>query len=117
MTGRYEVSNNNMLTLVVHEGSVWSSEANGLADEEFLFMGDDRFGSSQRNVTFRIARSSAGEVVGRDVGPTTGRSGRCRASSARIDQGRIEARRTPTRPVTPYRDRGGQGVRRGWRKQ
>ena len=63
VTGRYELSNNNMLTLVVHEGSVFS-EANGLPDEEFLFMGDDRFGSSQRNVSFRIARSSAGEVVG-----------------------------------------------------
>ena len=43
VTGRYELSNNNMLTLVVHEGSVFS-EANGLPDEEFLFMGDDRFG-------------------------------------------------------------------------
>ena len=63
VTGRYELSNNNMLTLVVHEGSLFS-EANGLPDEEFLFMGDDRFGSSQRNVSFRIARSSAGEVVG-----------------------------------------------------
>ena len=63
VTGRYELSNNNMLTLVVHEGSVFS-EANGLPDEEFLFMGDDRFGSSQRNVSFRIARGSAGEVVG-----------------------------------------------------
>ena len=63
VTGRYELSNNNMLTLVVHEGSVFS-EANGLPDEEFLFMGDDRFGSSQRNVSFRIARSPAGEVVG-----------------------------------------------------
>jgi hypothetical protein len=63
VTGRYELSNNNMLTLVVHEGRVFS-DANGLPDEEFLFMGDDRFGSSQRNVSFRIARSSAGEVVG-----------------------------------------------------
>jgi CubicO group peptidase (beta-lactamase class C family) len=63
LTGRYELSNNNMLTLVVHEGRVFS-DANGLPDEEFLFMGDDRFGSSQRNVSFRIARSSAGEVVG-----------------------------------------------------
>jgi hypothetical protein len=63
LTGRYELSNNNMLTLVVHEGRVFS-DANGLPDEEFLFMGDDRLGSSQRNVSFRIARSSAGEVVG-----------------------------------------------------
>jgi hypothetical protein len=63
LTGRYELSNNNMLTLVVHEGSLFS-DANGLPDEEFLFMGDDRFGSSQRNVSFRIARGSAGDVVG-----------------------------------------------------
>ena len=63
VTGRYELSNNNMLTLAVHEGRLFT-DVNGLPDEEFLFMGDDRFGSSQRGVSFRIARGSAGEVVG-----------------------------------------------------
>jgi hypothetical protein len=37
---------------------------NGLPDEEFLFMGGDRFGSSQRSASFRIARDSAGAVIG-----------------------------------------------------
>jgi hypothetical protein len=61
--GPYELSNNNMLTLVVRNGSLFT-DANGLADEEFLFMGDDRFGSNQRDVSFRIVRGPAGEVVG-----------------------------------------------------
>jgi hypothetical protein len=63
VTGRYELSNNNMLTFVVRNGSLFT-DANGLPDEEFLFMGDDRFGSSQRDVSFRITRGPAGDVVG-----------------------------------------------------
>ena len=63
VTGRYELTNNNMVTLVVHEGRLFT-DANGLPDEEFLFMGDDRFGSSQRDVSFRLDRSPAGEIVG-----------------------------------------------------
>jgi CubicO group peptidase (beta-lactamase class C family) len=63
LTGRYELTNNNMLTLVVHNGSL-CSDVNGLPDEEFLFMGDDRFGSSQRDVSFKIAHGSGGDVIG-----------------------------------------------------
>ena len=110
MTGRYELSNNNMLTLVVHEGSVFS-EANGLPDEEFLFMGDDRFGSSQRNVSFRIARSSAGDVVGL----TWSNNGQERPVP-RIGPllAAIKGRQRLQSVFHPHCNRDGQGIRRGW---
>lgn len=63
VTGRYELTNNNMLTLVAQGDSLFS-DVNGLPDEEFLFMGNDRFGSAQRDVSFRIARDGSGNVVG-----------------------------------------------------
>jgi hypothetical protein len=63
VTGRYELNNNNMLTLADYDGRLFV-DVNGLPDEEFLFMGGDRFGSSDRNVSFRLARGAAGEVVG-----------------------------------------------------
>jgi CubicO group peptidase (beta-lactamase class C family) len=63
VTGRYEFRNNNMLTLVAQDGRLFS-DVNGLPDEEFLFMGGDRFGSSQRSASFRVARDSAGAVIG-----------------------------------------------------
>jgi CubicO group peptidase (beta-lactamase class C family) len=63
ITGRYELNNNDMLTLVAGGGSLFT-DVNGLPDEEFLFMGSDRFGSTDRNVSFRISRSGGGEVVG-----------------------------------------------------
>jgi CubicO group peptidase (beta-lactamase class C family) len=63
VTGRYELSNNNMLTLVA-KGTSLFSDVNGLLDEEFLFMGSNQFGSTQRDVIFRIARDSRGAVIG-----------------------------------------------------
>jgi CubicO group peptidase (beta-lactamase class C family) len=63
VTGRYELTNNNMLTLAEHDGGLFT-DVNGLPDEEFFFMGGDRFGSSQRNVSFTTARNSTGAVVG-----------------------------------------------------
>jgi CubicO group peptidase (beta-lactamase class C family) len=63
VTGRYEFRNNDMLTLVSHNGTLFS-DVNGLPDEEFLFMGGDRFASSQRSASFRIARDTAGAVIG-----------------------------------------------------
>jgi CubicO group peptidase (beta-lactamase class C family) len=63
VTGRYELSNNNMLTLTAQAGRL-VTDVDGLPDESFLFMGDDRFGSTQRNVSFRLTRGAAGEVVG-----------------------------------------------------
>ena len=63
LTGRYELSNNNMLTLTATGDSLFT-DVNGLPDEEFLFLGDDRFGSTDRNVSFRAARNASGEIVG-----------------------------------------------------
>jgi CubicO group peptidase (beta-lactamase class C family) len=63
IAGRYELRNNNMLTLVA-QGERLFSDVNGLPDEEFLFIGDDRFGSAHRNLSFRIARDGAGNVAG-----------------------------------------------------
>jgi hypothetical protein len=63
VTGRYELSNNNMLTLAATGASLFT-DVDGLPDEEFVFMGGDRFGSIQRNVSFRIARDSTGAVIG-----------------------------------------------------
>jgi CubicO group peptidase (beta-lactamase class C family) len=63
VTGRYELSNNNMLTLATM-GATLFTDVNGLPDEEFVSLGGDRFGSSQRNVSFRIARNATGAVVG-----------------------------------------------------
>ena len=57
MTGRYELNDNNMVTLVA-EGESLFTDVNGLPDEEFLFMGGDRFGSTQGNTSFTIARDS-----------------------------------------------------------
>jgi CubicO group peptidase (beta-lactamase class C family) len=63
VAGRYELSNNNMLTLAATGASLFT-DVDGLPDEEFIFMGGDRFGSTQRNVSFRIARDSTGAVIG-----------------------------------------------------
>ena len=63
VTGRYELSNNNMLTLAATGTSLFT-DVNGLPDEEFVSMGGDRFGSTQRNASFRIARDSKGAVAG-----------------------------------------------------
>src|SRR5262249_18458234 len=63
VTGRYEFSNNNMLTFIAKGASLFT-DVNGLPDEEFLFMGGDRFGSTQDDTSFRIARDSTSAVVG-----------------------------------------------------
>ena len=63
VTGRYELSNNNMLTLAAAGASLFT-DVDGLPDEEFVFIGGNRFGSTQRNVSFGIARDSTGAVSG-----------------------------------------------------
>jgi len=63
VSGRYELSNNNMLTLVASGASLFT-DVNGLPDEEFIFMGGDRFGSAQRDASFSIVRDSTGAVIG-----------------------------------------------------
>jgi len=62
VTGFYGLGDN-LLTLVAQGDSLFT-EVNGLPDEQFLFMGDDRFGSKERNVSFQPARSSTGAIVG-----------------------------------------------------
>jgi hypothetical protein len=57
------LSNNNMLTLTATGDSLFT-DVSGLPDEEFLFLGEDRFGSTDRNVSFRAARTASGEIVG-----------------------------------------------------
>lgn len=52
-----------MLTLAA-TGARLFTDVNGLPDEEFVSMGGDRFGSTQRNVSFRIARDSTGALLG-----------------------------------------------------
>jgi CubicO group peptidase (beta-lactamase class C family) len=63
VAGRYELSNNNMLTLAATGASLFT-DVDGLPDEEFIFLGGDGFGSTQRHVSFRIARDSTGAVIG-----------------------------------------------------
>ena len=78
VTGRSELTNNNMLTLVAQGTSLFTA-VNGLVDEEFLFMGGNRFGSTQRDVSFQIARNAAGHVVGL-TWSADGRNGQSRGS-------------------------------------
>src|SRR5262245_13330214 len=63
VTGRYELNNNNMLTLVSHGRSLYSA-VDGLPDERFVFTGNDRFTSTERDVSFGLTRTPAGDVVG-----------------------------------------------------
>ncbi len=63
VSGRYELSNNNMLTLESREGSLFV-DINGLPDEEFMPIGGENFGSTNRNVRFRMTRNAAGDVDG-----------------------------------------------------
>jgi CubicO group peptidase (beta-lactamase class C family) len=63
VTGRYELFNNEMVTFTAKGGRLFT-EVNGLPDEEFVFMSGDRFGSTQRDVAFRIARDASGAVTG-----------------------------------------------------
>ena len=63
VAGYFEFSNNNIMTLAATGGRLFT-DVNGLPDEEFLSMGGGRFGSTQRNVSFRITRDSTGAVIG-----------------------------------------------------
>jgi CubicO group peptidase (beta-lactamase class C family) len=63
VAGRYELRNNRMLTLDARDGRMFSY-VDGLPDEEFVASGRDSFGSTWRDVSFRISRNAAGEVDG-----------------------------------------------------
>ena len=61
--GRYEFHNNDMLTLAAND-TVLALLTGGLADEEFLPEGGDRFASPEWNVRFTLQRDAGGAVTG-----------------------------------------------------
>lgn len=61
--GRYELTNNNMLTLVPSGGRLYST-SDGYPDEEFIPLGNDRFASADRPVSFSVTKDENGDVVG-----------------------------------------------------
>ena len=62
-TGRYELSNNNMITFGASGGHLFSL-ADGLPDEEFVPIGADQFASTDRNARVTFTRNGSNEVVG-----------------------------------------------------
>jgi hypothetical protein len=61
--GRYEIANNQMLALAVHEGGL-STVIDGSPDEDFKPEADDRFYSTQRDVRIRFVKGDGGAVTG-----------------------------------------------------
>jgi CubicO group peptidase (beta-lactamase class C family) len=61
--GRYEFANNQMLTFAAERGQLVTL-TDGLPDETFLPEGDDRFGSSTRDVRITFLKGGHGEVSG-----------------------------------------------------
>jgi len=61
--GRYELSNNNMITFTAANGRLYSLTG-GLPDEELVPVGGDRFAVVDRNVRVTFTRDSAGAVIG-----------------------------------------------------
>ncbi len=63
VTGRYEIANNQMATLVLLKGRLYGS-VNGLPDEEFIPLGNDSFASADRDVRLTFTRDASGAVIG-----------------------------------------------------
>ena len=61
VAGRYEFRNNNMITLIPHNGRI-SIDVNGLPDEEFVPVADGRFVSVDNPSSFKLVRNASGEV-------------------------------------------------------
>jgi CubicO group peptidase (beta-lactamase class C family) len=61
--GRYEFTNNNMLTLSTANGRMVTL-TNNLPDEEFLPIGGDQFASTDRDSRITFTRDAAGAVTG-----------------------------------------------------
>jgi hypothetical protein len=62
MTGRYEFSNNNMLTLGTVNGRLFVV-SDGLPDEEFVAVGSDQFQSMDRDSRIGFVRDTTGAVT------------------------------------------------------
>lgn len=63
VTGRYELANNNMITFVVVDGQLHSA-SDGLPDERFVRIGDDRYASADRNVRVTFTRDARDVAMG-----------------------------------------------------
>jgi CubicO group peptidase (beta-lactamase class C family) len=61
-TGRYEFSNNNMLTLVAVNGRLFTMSG-GLPDEEFVDVGGGRFASMDRDARLAFVRDAGGAIT------------------------------------------------------
>ena len=61
--GRYEFSNNNMITLGAANGRLYTLSG-GLRDEEYVPLGGDRFASVERDSRVTFNRDAAGTVTG-----------------------------------------------------
>jgi hypothetical protein len=61
--GRYEFSNNNMLTIGIVDGRLFTL-TDGMPNEEFVPTGGDRFASTDRDSRIAFARDAAGSVTG-----------------------------------------------------
>lgn len=62
-TGRYELANDNMITFVVVDAQLHSA-SDGLPDERFVRIGDDRYASVDRNVRVTFTRDARNDVSG-----------------------------------------------------
>jgi CubicO group peptidase (beta-lactamase class C family) len=60
--GRYELTNNYLLTLVPCAGQLCTS-IGGYPDEELVWLGGDRFASTERRLTVTPVRDSSGAIV------------------------------------------------------
>lgn len=63
VSGRYEFQNNNMLTLFVQDGVLFT-DVNGLRDEDWIPTADGRLMSTDRAVSFRPVRDTRGAITG-----------------------------------------------------
>lgn len=61
--GRYELTENNMISFVAANGRLFSA-SDGLPNEEFVYVGDDRFASADRSLRIAFNRDAAGAVTG-----------------------------------------------------
>jgi CubicO group peptidase (beta-lactamase class C family) len=62
-TGRYEFTNNRMLTFAADRGRLFTM-VDGLPDEEFLLEADNRFRSAHQNVQISFTKDADGTVSG-----------------------------------------------------
>jgi hypothetical protein len=62
-TGRYELANNQMLTIGVERGHLVAL-VDGLPDEEFLPESDERFYSAERDIQIAVLKDGGGDIRG-----------------------------------------------------